>query len=308
MTQVTSADVGTSPSFEQVGTGLNVYQSADPVEGVARWLETPEDVIAFADGSDVSDVVVIARGGATTFLTMALNAGVRGVVTLQGAPESHLGILCREYGIPCLMSVAFSHGVRTSRGEIIPADGVRIRLDVSTSPQGTVSAEAGAPVDDSPPPDASPGMTEEQMAQIRLLLEKFQGEVPHGVAGDEIMRAPMTTRVLFADDDSMHRDLTVEEVNEAIRYYTWNEWNALASRATEGESGLIPRQEYEAMGIMNCWFKHRGGCGRSRTGSASTASSRSARAAATKSARRSTCCTSGRWPPRRASAGASPWN
>ncbi len=126
MTQVTSADVGTSPSFEQVGTGLNVYQSADPVEGVARWLETPEDVIAFADGSDVSDVVVIARGGATTFLTMALNAGVRGVVTLQGAPESHLGILCREYGIPCLMSVAFSHGVRTSRGEIIPADGVRI--------------------------------------------------------------------------------------------------------------------------------------------------------------------------------------
>ena len=66
----------------------------------------------------------------------------------------------------------------------------------------------------------------------------------------------MSTRVLFADDDSMHRDLTVAEVNEAIRYYTWNEWNALASRATEGESGLIPRQEYEAMGIMNCWFMH----------------------------------------------------
>lgn len=246
-----------SPAFEQVGQGLNVFESAEPVEGVVKWLETPEDVIAFADSGDVSDVVVIARGGTTTFLTMALNAGVRGVVTLQGAPESHLGILCREYGIPCIMSVAFEKGVRTARGETIPADGVRIRLDISERPNGTVSVEEGAPVDDSPAPeDAAPAMSEEQMAQIMALLENFLGQIPHGVEGDKIMQAEMNTRVLYADDDSMHRELTIEEVNEAIRYYTWNEWDALAARATEGESGLIPRQEYEAMGIMNAWFKH----------------------------------------------------
>ena len=245
-------------SFEKVGTGLNVYESPGVVEGVVKWLETPEDVIAFAtSGEDVSDVVVIARGGTTTFLTMALNAGVRGVVTLQGAPESHLGILCREYGIPCVMSVSFEKGVRTSRGETIPADGVRVQLDVSARPEGTVSVEEGAPVDDSPPSaDAAPAMSEEQMAQIQLLLTKFGGVVPKGVEGHAVMEAEMSTRVLYADDDTMHRDLTVKEVNEAIRYYTWNEWNALASRATEGESGLIPRQEYEAMGIMNCWFMH----------------------------------------------------
>ena len=68
-------------SFEKVGTGLNVYESPEPVEGVVKWLETPEDVIAFAtSGDDVSDVIVVARGGTTTFLTMALNAGIRGVV------------------------------------------------------------------------------------------------------------------------------------------------------------------------------------------------------------------------------------
>jgi PEP-utilising enzyme, mobile domain len=247
-------------SFEPVGTGLNVYESPEIVEGVVKWLETPEDVISFVQGgADVSDVVVMARGGTTTFLTMALNAGVRGVVTLQGAPESHLGIVCREFGIPCIMSVAFAKGVRTGRGETIPADGARVRLDVSSRPQGTVSVAAGAPVDDSPPPaDATPAMSEEQMAQIMLLLEKFGGVVPHGAEGDQVMRAEMTTRVLYADDDSMHRDLTVAEVNEAVRYYTWNEWDALAARATEGESGLIPRQEYEAMGIMNCWFCHPG--------------------------------------------------
>lgn len=244
-------------AFEQVGQGLNVYDSPVPIEGLVKWLETPEDVLAFADGGDVSDVIVVARGGTTTFLTMALNAGVRGVVTLQGAPESHLGILCREYGIPCLMSVTFDKGIRTSRGETIPADGVRIRLDVSSRAHGTVSVESGAPTDDSPASaEVAPALSPEQQSEIATLLEKFQGKVPHGAEGDSIMRSEMETRVLYADDDSMHRELSLQEINEAIRYYTWNEWDALAARATEGESGLIPRQEYEAMGIMNCWFKH----------------------------------------------------
>ncbi|KQO59718.1 PEP-utilizing enzyme [Curtobacterium sp. Leaf261] len=248
-------DNGTT--FEQVGTGLTVYETDQVVEGVVKWLETPEDVIAFvADDADVSDVVVLSRGGTTTFLTMALNAGVRGVVTLQGAPESHLGILCREYGIPAVMSVTFDKGVRTGRGETIPADGVRIRLDVSERPQGRVLVEEGAPVDDSPAPEsAAPAMSAEELAQIMLLLEKFGGVVPKGVEGDRVMQEKMTTKVLYVDDDALP-DLTREEVNDAIGYYTWNEWDALASRATEGESGLIPRQEYEAMGLMNCWFMH----------------------------------------------------
>ena len=243
--------------FEHVGTGLNVHESPDPVVGRAKWLDSPDDVISFVEsGEDVSDVIVIARGGTTTFLAMALNAGVRGVITLQGAPESHLGIVSREYGIPCIMSVAFEKGVRTSRGEIIPADGVRLRMDVSLRPHGTVSAEAGAPVDDSPVADAGPAQSAEQLAQIQLLLEKLRGEVPHGLAGHEIMAARQATPVLDLDDDSMRRELTVQEVNDVLHYLAWNEWDALAARATEGESGLIPRQEYEAMGILNCWFMH----------------------------------------------------
>jgi hypothetical protein len=250
--------VETTPDveFEVIGTGATVYESPEVIEGVAKWLETPEDVMAFVAQDDVSDVIVIARGGTTTFLTMALNAGIRGIITLQGAPESHLGILSREYGIPAIMSVAFTKGVRTGRGEVVPADGVRLRLDISSRPNGTVSATTDAPVDDSEVVQQGPGMSEEQLAQIMLLLEKFGGVVPHGSEGDAIMQAEMSTRVLYADDDSMHRDITREEVNEAIRYYTWNEWDALAARATEGESGLIPRQEYEATGIASCWFTH----------------------------------------------------
>src|SRR6195952_2015861 len=257
MSQV-QTQTGIAPTpFEEVGSGLNVYERSELVEGQARWLETPEDVIAFAQsGEDVSDVIVVVRGGTTTFLTMALNAGIRGIITLQGAPESHLGIVAREYGVPCIMSVAFSKGVRTSRGETIPADGVHLRMDVSSRPTGIVSVEEGSPVDDSPAPEAGPGMSPEQLEQIMALLANFLGKVPHGDAGNQEMLAEMKTRALWLDDDSIHRELTIDEVNDLIRYYTWNEWDALSARATEGESGLIPRQEYEAMGIMNCWFMH----------------------------------------------------
>lgn len=144
MKEVEQTVLGSKDMFEKIGAGLNVYESSSPVEGCAKWLDSPDDVIAFVEsGEDVSDVIVIARGGTTTFLSMALNAGVRGVITLQGAPESHLGILSREYGIPCLMSVAFEKGVRTSRGEIIPADGVKLRMDVSSRP-GAASAPSSA--------------------------------------------------------------------------------------------------------------------------------------------------------------------
>jgi phosphoenolpyruvate-protein kinase (PTS system EI component) len=64
-------------------------------------------------------------------MSPALMAGVAGLITLQRAPESHLGILSREFGIACVMSARFTVGIQTSRGETIPPDGSRVRLDIS---------------------------------------------------------------------------------------------------------------------------------------------------------------------------------
>lgn len=113
-----------------IGSGINVFTSKG-VEGVIRFLDTPDEVLEFIDGPDVAETVVISRGGTTTFMSPALMSGVAGLITLQGAPESHLGILSREFDIPCVMSVAFTEGIQTSRGETIPADGSRVRLDTS---------------------------------------------------------------------------------------------------------------------------------------------------------------------------------
>lgn len=125
-------------SWTDIGKGLNVFDTA-PVEGRAKWLDNPQDVLAFAtSGEDVSDVVVIARGGTTTFVAPALSLGVRGVLTLQGGVESHLGIVSREFGIPCIVGVSFTEGRETARGEMVPEDGTLLRLDTSGVPEGVV--------------------------------------------------------------------------------------------------------------------------------------------------------------------------
>jgi phosphoenolpyruvate-protein kinase (PTS system EI component) len=123
--------------YALVGQGQNVFEH-EPVEGRTKWLETPQDVIAFVTGGDVSDTIVISRGGTTTFMAPALTAGVRGLITLNGGPESHLGIVSREFGIPCVMSVAFSEGIETAAGETIPADGTLVRLDTASAPMADV--------------------------------------------------------------------------------------------------------------------------------------------------------------------------
>ena len=114
-----------------VGTGTNVFTSDDQVIGKIRFLDSPEEVLEFIDGDDVEESIVISRGGTTTFMSPALMSGVAGLITLQWAPESHLGILSREFAIPCVMSTSFTEGIQTARGETIPADGTTVRLDIS---------------------------------------------------------------------------------------------------------------------------------------------------------------------------------
>jgi phosphoenolpyruvate-protein kinase (PTS system EI component) len=114
-----------------IGSGIKAFTSEQGATGTIRFLDSPDEVLEFVEGPDVESTVIISRGGTTTFMSPALMAGVAGLITLQGAPESHLGILSREFGIPCVMSTTFSEGIPTSRGETIPADGTRVRLDIA---------------------------------------------------------------------------------------------------------------------------------------------------------------------------------
>ena len=114
-----------------IGTGIKAFASNQTATGTIRFLDSPDQVLEFIDGPDVDSSIIISRGGTTTFMSPALMAGVAGLITLQGAPESHLGILSREFSIPCVMTTEFTEGIQTDRGETIPADGVTVRIDIS---------------------------------------------------------------------------------------------------------------------------------------------------------------------------------
>jgi len=103
--------------YKLIGEGLNVFEENRIVEGPVKWLGSPQEVISFVEMGQAPNYIAIARGGTTTFLSPALNAGVKGIITLQGAPESHLGILTREFQIPCIMSVKFQEGILNERGK-----------------------------------------------------------------------------------------------------------------------------------------------------------------------------------------------
>jgi len=54
---------------------------------------------------DLKKYILLVRGGTTTFLAPALTMGAIGILTMSGAPESHLGILSREFQTPCAMTI-----------------------------------------------------------------------------------------------------------------------------------------------------------------------------------------------------------
>lgn len=124
--------------FTAIGRGRNVIVREKAIVGPVRWVDSPAEVMKLIDGGETETSIVMSRGGTTTFVAPVLVTGCLGLITLQGAPESHLGILSREYGIPCIMGVEFTDGIQNSRGETIPADGTIVRLETSDPSVGYV--------------------------------------------------------------------------------------------------------------------------------------------------------------------------
>jgi signal transduction protein with GAF and PtsI domain len=89
----------------EVGRGTKVFEAA-PVRGSWRPLGSPEDVLTLMDTGAAGIVAVVADAGAT-FLAPIFE-DLAAVVCLSGTPLSHIGIVSREYEIPCVMGTALS--------------------------------------------------------------------------------------------------------------------------------------------------------------------------------------------------------
>jgi hypothetical protein len=102
------ANTGENESDEQgrpiVGTGDNVFKAAADVTGTARYISDVEKVMEMLTGGVPENTVAIIDDSGGT-LTAPILGDFKAVVCMGGTVRSHLGILTREYNVPCLMNV-----------------------------------------------------------------------------------------------------------------------------------------------------------------------------------------------------------
>ncbi len=94
---------------------------AAAVRGRFRAIETPDDVLALMDtGAD--GVVALVRDAGATFLAPIYHE-LTAVICTSGTPRSHIGIVSREFQVPCVMACVFTSSE--------PANGDEIEVDCS---------------------------------------------------------------------------------------------------------------------------------------------------------------------------------
>jgi hypothetical protein len=82
--------------------------------------------------------------------------------------------------------------------------------------------------------------------------------LPDGILGDKILRQHLRTDLMkkpLSMEEVLKPQHSIDELNDVIQYFAWNNWDQLVLRASEGVSGLIPRQEYELYSFASCWHR-----------------------------------------------------
>lgn len=114
------------------GVGDNVVRYDHDVVGIARYIRTNERVLSYlSNGVPPGTIAVIDDSGGT--LTAPIIEQFAGVICAGGTVRSHLGILTREYNIPCLMNAKLA-GVK---------DGDRVMIESSAAAKTTEDYQQG---------------------------------------------------------------------------------------------------------------------------------------------------------------------
>ena len=101
------------------GVGDNVVRHPADIAGNALYVRSNERVMELlTNGVPAGSIAIIDDSGGT--LTAPIIDQFAGVVCAGGSVRSHLGILTREYNIPCLMNAKVS-GIREGDRIVIEA-------------------------------------------------------------------------------------------------------------------------------------------------------------------------------------------
>src|SRR5438552_174971 len=117
--------------MQELGRGEKVFDHP-AVQGTLRHLDSPDDVLALLDDG-AGGVVAVVRDAGATFLA-PLYHELTAVVCTSGTPRSHIGIVSREFQLPCVVAAVFPGGE--------PGPGTEVEVDCS-GPDGVIRASAG---------------------------------------------------------------------------------------------------------------------------------------------------------------------
>lgn len=98
-----------------MGRGAKVFEHA-PVRGRFTAMEGPDDVLDLMD-SGAEGVVALVRDAGATFLAPIYHE-LTGIICTSGTVRSHIGIVSREFQVPCVMACEFSDGEPTAGTEV----------------------------------------------------------------------------------------------------------------------------------------------------------------------------------------------
>lgn len=104
---------------ENVGKGFATW-SGSTLEGVVREVRAPGDVLELLGDTPPDLIVLMHTAGATTL--SPLFGDIAGIVCTTGTEGSHVAILSRDFGIPCIV------GTELSEPDL---DGKRVRMEPS---------------------------------------------------------------------------------------------------------------------------------------------------------------------------------
>ena len=96
--------------------------------------------------------------------------------------------------------------------------------------------------------------------QDLLYQGNFHGmdPIPDGIKGDRMIRERLKSGVMekVTKEQVLKDQFSLDEMNDLNNYLAWNIWDVLVMRATEGVSGMIPRQEYEILSFMQEFYRY----------------------------------------------------
>lgn len=108
-----------------IGTGQVV--SGKGADGILCRADEIEQVLELIKRPDLDQVILLTESAAATQVVPLL-AKVRGIVCRSGGMTSHLAIVSREFGLPCIVGAEIEDPARADGQRVVMSEDGSIRL------------------------------------------------------------------------------------------------------------------------------------------------------------------------------------